>query len=377
MYASPHTRFILTALLVVALTLPATALAQGDKPTPTEENEIELVVGAQRVLSAEGVAKYSEGTPGIVDVRLPKDASQFVIVALSPGTTTLLLLMKDGREVRYTITVRSEEVKRRANIRLDFYFVQLTSRSGYRVGVGWPGTIGGSASASTIIDLKAAEITSATASVAAQVLPRIDFAQSSGWAKLLREATLVVANGEPGRFASGGEVNFRVESATSAGTLQSISFGSKIEVQPRYDRKSGRIDLRISAEVSELTEPSPDGLPGRTVANLETSVNLELGQSIVLAGLVADSQGMTSDGLPGLSQIPVLGYLFGTKTTRREQSENLIFIVPTVVDAIPVDARDRVRDAFETYRRFDGQLARDFEDRELRNDVDRAPARKK
>lgn len=370
----PTFRRIALALVAASLLLSAPVQAQPDDDPPVEDREIELVVGAQRVLPAEGVAKYSEGTPGIVDVRLPDDASQFVLVGLSPGTTTLLMLMKDGRQVRYTITVRSEDVKRRANIRLDFYFVQLTTNSGYRVGVGWPGTIGGTASTSTIIDLKSAEVTSATASIAAQVLPRIDFAQNSGWAKLLREASLVVANGEPGRFSSGGEVNFRVESAVSAGTLQSIAFGSTIEVQPRYDRKSGRIDLQIKAEVSELTEPSADGLPGRTVANLETSVNLELGQSIVLAGLVADTQGMSSAGLPGLSQIPVLGYLFGTKTTRREQTENLIFIVPTVVDAIPVDARDRVRDAFTTYRRFAGELADDFEDRRLRNRVGRGGA---
>jgi pilus assembly protein CpaC len=321
-----------------------------------EERQVELLLGEQTTISAEEVDKYSEGAPGIVEVRLPKDGKQFVIVALAVGKTTLLLLTKDGREIRYTFTVREGGVKARENIRLDFYFVQLSRSADTLVGIGWPGTIGGTANltASYSFTDHASE---ATASIASRVLPRIDLAQESGWAKIRRQATLVVANGEQGRFTSGGEMNFRVEGNMSSG-VQAIPFGTEVQVQARHDRHSGRIEVKLMADVSELSGLGPDGLPGRVMSRVETLVNLALGECIVLAGLHAESNSRRREGLPVLSQIPVLGYLFGSQGLRNERTENLLFIVPTVVEAVELAERDRVHEAYTAYRRFSGNFGR-------------------
>ncbi|HMA92128.1 MAG TPA: pilus assembly protein N-terminal domain-containing protein, partial [Polyangiaceae bacterium] len=89
----------------VALLAASTALAQGPNasfPRPSgapqvvstvKTETIELEVGEQQVIPSEGVQSYSEGSKGIVDVRLTKDASQFVIVGVRDGSTTLLFLM--------------------------------------------------------------------------------------------------------------------------------------------------------------------------------------------------------------------------------------------------------------------------------------------
>jgi len=340
-------------LFVLAVAAPAVHAQTEQK---IKEHNIDLLVGGQTTIPASEVDKYSEGAPGIVEVRLPKDGKQFVIVALATGKTSLLLLMKDGREVRYNFVVRTAGVKARENIRLDFYFVQLQKTGDFRVGVGWPGTIGGTATIVATRNLSEGT-TSATASIASQVLPRLDLAQESGWAKIRRQATIVVANGERGRFSSGGEMNFRIEGNLSSG-VQSIPYGSEIQVQALYDRHTKRIDVRISADVSELTGAGPDGLPGRVVSQVETLVNLELGESIVLAGLHAESANENREGLPLLSQIPVLGYLFGSHGQHNERTENVLFIVPTVIEAIPLDERERVLEAYRNYRRFQGDFHR-------------------
>src|SRR5690606_32011237 len=89
---------------------------------------ISLQIGQQYVLSADGVRSYSEGTRGIVDVRLTRSGDQFVLVGEEEGSTTLLLIMLDGSERHFTILVgepqrkeeaRSQEVRREDNIRLD------------------------------------------------------------------------------------------------------------------------------------------------------------------------------------------------------------------------------------------------------------------
>jgi pilus assembly protein CpaC len=333
-----------------------TASAQG-----TAREEITLAVGEQTSLSADNVKAYSEGVPGVIDVRLPKDKSEFVVVALKPGTTSLLLIYEDGskRQYRFQVVGRTTEgkVSKRENIRLDFYFVELSETYSHQIGVGWPADIGGGGvfRASAVYDLVNRNLISGTAVVANQPLPRLDLLQATGWARLSRQAVLVTANGNHARFSSGGEVNLAIQGALTA-EIRQIEFGSIIQVLPLYDPETGRIELSISADVSDLTDERGSGVPGRTVSRLETQVNLELGQGVMLAGLTAHSESKTDAGLPLLSQIPVLGYLFGTHNNREEQVKNVLFIVPTVVDMVQANARGRITEALRVYERYGGGI---------------------
>ncbi|MCB9666544.1 MAG: pilus assembly protein N-terminal domain-containing protein [Myxococcales bacterium] len=328
--------------------------------TDRESRSISLAVGEQTSLPAKGVRSYSEGAPGIVDVRLPKDGSQFIIVALRPGQTTLLLFMMDGSQLQYHIQVsRSDSLSNQGvevtdNIRLDFYYVQLSETSNQQIGIGWPGTIGGSFKMAASYDLLGGGFQNATAVVADQVLPRLDMAQTNGWAKVMRQAAVITSNGNEAQFASGGEVNVPVQGALTA-EIRKIAFGSDIRVLPRYDKRTGRIELQVQADVSDLTDPGAD-VPGRTTANLRTLVNLELGQSLILAGLNSQSKRTATTGIPGLSQIPLLGLLFGSTGEQEENIENLVFIVPSVVDAVSLQSRDRIGEAMTIYDEFSGDV---------------------
>jgi type II secretory pathway component GspD/PulD (secretin) len=116
--------------------------------------------------------------------------------------------------------------------------------------------------------------------------------------------------------------------------LRTIRFGTIIEMTPRYDSGSGRVEVQIRADVSELTPPVTGSIPGRSRTEVRTLVNLELGQSIMLGGLTSRSAQSSQSGLPGLSQIPILGVLFGTNSRREDAQENFVFVVPTVTQAV-------------------------------------------
>lgn len=327
-----------------------------------ERQEIVLQVGEQTSLPSRGVESYSEGVPGIVDVRLPRDGSQFVIVALRAGSTTLLLLMEDGQQVQYRITVAdanavntSGTVAQRDNVRLDFYFVQVTDNYNHDLGIAWPQQIGGEgiAAATLNFDLTGGlALGSADAVIQDHPLPRLDLMQSTGWGKIMRHVTVVTANGTDATFQSGGEVNVPVTSGLAA-KLERIEFGSHVRVVPHYDSNSGRIELLINADVSDLTAPS-GGVPGRLTSSVTTVVNLELGQSVALAGLISETESRGRSGLPGLSQIPILGLLFGTDVQRDERTRNVLIIVPTVVDSVSPSNATLVRDVLAAYGTFDG-----------------------
>jgi pilus assembly protein CpaC len=364
------------ALLLLALVSGAPAFGQGPNATKAQSPQIasavdvqimEFQLGEQRVVSSENVRSYSEGTKGIVDVRLTKDASQFVIVALKPGATTLLFIMMDGTERHYRISVTDPNeqakpagvntgtsgIEARDNIRLDFYFVQVNTNYTHKIGVGWPGSIAPMFNAS--YNIQAGTLDSATAVISSQALPRLDMAQATGWAKVMRQAAVVTANGEKATFSGGGEVNFPIQSALTS-SLQKIPYGSVIDVEPRYDAKTGRIELHLHADVSELDSDNGTGIPGRITAILDTQVNLELGQSLILAGLTARSERRSKSGLPVLSQIPILGIFFGSHARAQSETENIVLIVPSVVDAVSMQDRERVNDALKTYNEFSGHI---------------------
>jgi pilus assembly protein CpaC len=359
------------AVFCLATFSAVTAQAQSDRVerTPTlsapavRTQEMTLLLGEQKVLSSQNVKSYSEGVKGIIDVRLTQDMSEFVVVALQPGTTTLLFLMLDGTERHYAVTVVDPTAKKRAeaepgvqareNIRLDFYFVQLNKNYGHQVGIGFPGQVAPRFQA--VYDVKAGMLDSATAVVTDQALPRLDMAQTSGWAKIMRQAAVVTANGEKASFAGGQEVNILIQNALATG-VQKIQAGSLIEVEPIYDSRSGRIELRLHADISELENDRGTGVPGRTTSALDTVVNLELGQSIVLAGLSARSERKARTGLPGLSQIPLLGLLFGSHAHAEDETENVVLIVPSVVDAVSMQDRERITQSLKKYKDFSGNL---------------------
>ncbi len=360
------------ALSLAALVHSSPTQAQPTNTTPRSTStateprveDIELEVGEQRVLPTDNVRSYSEGQKGVIDVRLTKDASQFVVVALAEGNTTLLMLMMDGTERHYRIRVTDKNapkrrgrgtgsIEARDNIRLDFYFVQLSKSYGHQIGIGFPGSVAPTFSAA--YDVAGGQLESATAVISSQALPRLDMAQSSGWAKVQRQAAVVTANGEKASFAGGGEVNIAVQSALTSG-VQKISFGSVIETEPNYDSKTGRIELRLHADISELDGDRGTGVPGRTTAELNTVVNLELGQSLILAGLSAKSERSSKAGFPVLSQIPIFGALFGSHGHSEEETENIVIIVPSVVDAVSMEDRRRLDDALRAYTDYSGDL---------------------
>lgn len=333
-----------------------------------QERELEIDVGEQATVSSIGVERFSEGAPGIVQVRVTE--REFIIVALRTGRTSLVLFYENGREVRYRIqvndpnqqTARPGAVQERENIRLDLYFVELNETYGHRIGLGFPGTIGGPGVGQARLNFdflgtpmdRTPQFTQASLALVNQVLPRIDLAQSQGWARLRRQTMIVTANGTQARFESGGEVNVTVSGALTA-EIRTIEFGSELIMTPRFDASTGRIEIVMEADLSELTDPqSPGDPPGRRRTQMQSTANLQPGQAMMMSGLVSRSERETQGGLPGLSQIPIIGVLFGQNQRQGDATQNVLFIVPTIVQAVPRQQRNYIEEALETFQRFEG-----------------------
>jgi pilus assembly protein CpaC len=70
---------------------------------------------------------------------------------------------------------------------------------------------------------------------------------------------------------------------------------------------------------------------------VETEVELESGQSFVIAGLLDNQTTESLSKVPGIGDIPLLGKLFQSKSVSRSHSELLVIITPEIVRPIPAD----------------------------------------
>jgi pilus assembly protein CpaC len=269
------------------------------------------------------------------------------IAALFPG------------QVESLVVLGGAAAESKLNIRIDFLFVQFDRTKNYQVGVSWPGKIGGLklGKFSGEVDLLAGAATSARASVVDQPLPGLDVAATNGWAKVLKHSTVITSNGSEATFSSGGEQNYVVSTGFAA-TLTQIRFGTDVKVLPRFDSTSKELRVQLDAEVMDLTPPVATGtdLPGRNVSKLSTAVALRLGQSIVLSGIRSQSQRHSINGLPMLSEIPLLGLLFGSHGDAKEEVEGAIFVVPSIIESIPKGAQEVLDDALHDYKEYSGDL---------------------
>ena len=347
--------FVGMTILMTTVELSAAAEVEGAR-------SIVLRVGEQKSLSARGIRSYSEGAPGPVDIRVTRDQSRFVIVGKQEGTTSLLLIKDDGGQLQFTIRVIAADAHKgfggRENIRLDLYFVLIQDRYSHQIGLNWPGNIGSTltpSEAAIAITGGSGQPTQSAFQILPQTfLPSFDIAQAKGWAKMYRQATLVTANGTEALFTSGGEFNVQVQNNLTV-NVQAIEFGTKISVLPNYDSKTGRIELEIVADISDLdAEKGVRGIPGRITSHVETLVNLELGQSVSLAGIRARTERRKKNGIPGLALIPFIGALFGAHSRETEDNESYVLVVPSVVEPISLSQRDRVEEALRVYESFHG-----------------------
>ncbi len=115
-------------------------------------------------------------------------------------------------------------------------------------------------------------------------------------------------------------------------TVEYRDAGIILTVTPRIGEQ-GTVALDVKQEVNEVgeNEPPPINSPRFTKREAETSVVLLNNQTLVLGGLIQNKRTRIRVGIPWLSRIPILGYLFGSVEHKIEKTELLLLITPRTV----------------------------------------------
>jgi TonB family protein len=173
-------------------------------------------------------------------------------------------------------------------------------------------------------------------SIDSALVTKINALIQEGKARLLSKPKLVVVSGQEASFLVGGEVPVRTTTSSGGGvTQENVSFksyGISMTVTPTI-RKS-KISIDLSVEVSDIDAANAVGNDvAFTTRSAQTQLNLDDGETIVLAGLIKSNRNTAVKRVPFVSDIPIIGLLFRSKSTVTPDTdlEMVIALTPHVL----------------------------------------------
>lgn len=121
---------------------------------------------------------------------------------------------------------------------------------------------------------------------------------------------------------------------TTTGIINSVQYletGVLLSVTPHINA-GGLVTMEIQQEVSDATATRTSGIDSPTIRKraAQTTVTVQNGETIVLGGMIKDDRSFNSSGIPLLSQIPLVGALFGSQSVVDSRTELVLFITPKV-----------------------------------------------
>jgi pilus assembly protein CpaC len=187
-----------------------------------------------------------------------------------------------------------------------------------------------------------------------------------GLLRVLAEPNLTAISGEAAKFLAGGEFPVPVQADDGKISVEFKPFGVGLAFTPIV-LSGGRISLKLSTEVSELTSEGAfatgdtsfiDGngqrqivrgitIPALQVRRAETTVEMPSGGALVMAGLIQERTRQALEGIPGAKDIPVFGTLFRSRDFVNSETELVIIVTPYLVQPTTPDKLKTPIDGFQ------------------------------
>jgi pilus assembly protein CpaC len=170
----------------------------------------------------------------------------------------------------------------------------------------------------------------------------IEALEAKNLLQILAEPNLLTISGQKASFHDGGQFPVPVvQGSSSLGTVTIMykDYGIRLDFLPTVTPR-GTIKLHVAPEVSSLDYNNAVTLsgfiiPALAIRHVETDVELEDGQSFVIAGLIDNQFTENLNKLPGLSSLPLLGKLFQSVQRNKSAEELLVLVTPTIVRPLP------------------------------------------
>lgn len=117
-----------------------------------------------------------------------------------------------------------------------------------------------------------------------------------------------------------------------ANIFQEVEANLDISITPIVSGDD-QVTLNISFEQSEFVgEPNPNQPPPQVSRKFESMIRIKDGEMVVLGGLERELNSKVRRGVPWLSRIPLIGWMFGRKKKNKSKNKLMIFVQPTIIN---------------------------------------------
>ncbi len=169
---------------------------------------------------------------------------------------------------------------------------------------------------------------------------RTKLSASNSLVNILSNPTLVVRDGVEANISVGNDVP--TVGATASDPIQSDRIvttvlyrrtGLALRIRPTINAQ-GLVVMEIDQSISNTVEGGSDvsGAPLFFERAVNTEVVARSGESVLLAGLISSSKNESRSKVPGFADIPVLGWLFESRSRTTEKTELVVLITPRIIE---------------------------------------------
>lgn len=171
----------------------------------------------------------------------------------------------------------------------------------------------------------------------AQIDAVLTASQAKGEISIVSRPVLLASNNTEARFLVGSQRPFvqvsrslPTETPTRDQVIQYRDVGTKLTVRPTINQ-DGYVSLEIRQEINNATDEVQFDAPVIETREATTQVLVRDQQTIVIGGLNDEQRTRSRSGVPILSGLPLIGGLFGTVSTKKDQTELFIFLTPRIL----------------------------------------------
>jgi general secretion pathway protein D len=181
-----------------------------------------------------------------------------------------------------------------------------------------------------------------------------DFVKTNSDAQLLAKPQLRITDGEKANLTIGDRVpipltTFNTQNVGGAGGIVPITsfqyqdVGIRIDLEPRVHHNQ-EVTLKVKVEVSNLGG-SIQGSGGQEqpiigTRTIDSTIRLKDGETNFMAGLIRTDETSGESGIPGLSDIPILGRLFSNKNTNNQRTDVILTLTPHIIRNAEITEED-------------------------------------
>lgn len=169
---------------------------------------------------------------------------------------------------------------------------------------------------------------------------QLDAFELNGDVKVLSSPRIATQNNQKATIEQGTQIPVVSTTATQI-NVEFISASLKLEVIPQITREGTVImDLKVDNSSPDFVNRVGD-VPPILTERAATQVLVADGGTAVIGGIFKLNDSVTQAGVPGLSKIPGLGWLFRSKSINRKNTELLIFVTPRITKKAGVQEENR------------------------------------